>query len=364
MGEDRTTIQNRMLSGIPEEYDTSEGSFFYDAVKPIAVELETAYQQLEEILDRGFGETAMGEWLDKKVAEQGVYRKKPTKATTIVTITGSEGAIIHIGDKVASDTATFICMETKTIDATRQVNILVECEVYGSAGNVPKGTIKSFPLTLSGLASVTNGNAVTNGYPGETDDELRQRYFDKIRTPSTSGNKYHYKNWAKEYPGVGDAKVLSYEELLTVAPETTPGTVKVVIIESDRTGAELELVGKVFDYIEERRPIGAKVIVESAKEVKIHIKASFVVDGNYTQEEAKTNMERKMKEYFRSIAFQKPYVSYAILGSLLLEAEGVLEYSNLTIGFFDESTSTIRWGMENISIKDDEVPVLGGITFE
>ncbi|MBB6217503.1 putative phage protein gp47/JayE [Anaerosolibacter carboniphilus] len=364
MLEDRSTIQNRMLSGIPEEYDTSEGSFFYDAVKPVAVELEAAYQQLGEILDKGFAETAMGEWLDKKAAEQGVYRKKPTKATTVVTITGSEGAIVNIGDKVASDTATFICKETKTIDATGQVNVMVECEEYGSAGNVPKGAIKSFPLTLTGLTSVTNGNPVTNGFPGESDEELRQRYFDKVRTPATSGNRYHYKNWAKEYPDVGDAKVLSYEELLAAVPETPPGTVKVVIIDSDRTGAEPELVDKVFDYIEELRPIGAKLIVESAKEVKIHIKASFVVDGNYTQEEGKANMEQKMKEYFRSIAFQKPYVSYAILGSLLLEAEGVLEYSNLTIGFVDESTSTIRWGMENISIKDDQVPVLGGITFE
>ncbi|SNT18601.1 Uncharacterized phage protein gp47/JayE [Anaerovirgula multivorans] len=356
MTEDRLTIQNRMLSDIPEEYDTTQGSFFYDVVKPIAIELETAYCQADTILNKGFAETAAGEWLDRKTAEQGISRKQPTKATTVVVITGSEGAIVHEGDKVASDTAAFFSKETKTIDASEQVEVLVECEVYGSAGNVPKGAIKYFPVTLSGLTGVINPEAVTNGYPGESDEELRQRYFDKVRTPTTSGNKHHYKNWAKEITGVGDVKVFPLAE--------GPGTVKVVIINNDKTGADQQLVEQVANHIEELRPIGASVTVESAVEVPVYIKASFILDNNYTLEEAQLNMKEKVKEHFRSIAFSKLYVSYAILGSVLIETEGILEYSDLTIGTWDDGISDIKWGMENIPINDDQVPVLGGITFE
>lgn len=40
----------------------------------------------------------------------------------------------------------------------------------------------------------------------KSDDELRDRYFEKVSLPATSGSKYHYEQWAKEISGVGDAK--------------------------------------------------------------------------------------------------------------------------------------------------------------
>ena len=48
---------------------------------------------------------------------------------------------------------------------------------------------------------------ITGGYDAETDDELRRRYFEKVRSLVTFGNKYHYINWAKEVVVVGDANV-------------------------------------------------------------------------------------------------------------------------------------------------------------
>lgn len=64
----------------------------------------------------------------------------------------------------------------------------------------------------------------------ETDDELRARYYIKIQTPATSGNAYHYRLWSKEVSGVGDAKVYPLWN--------GNGTVKVLIIDSNKTGAE------------------------------------------------------------------------------------------------------------------------------
>lgn len=87
-----------------------------------------------------------------------------TKATGYVTIKGSEGAIITIGDKVASDTLDFTAQEEKTIDATGEVVVLVECDQEGSIGNVPVGAIKYFPVTIQGLDEVTNNQAFTTGY--------------------------------------------------------------------------------------------------------------------------------------------------------------------------------------------------------
>lgn len=345
MADSKEVIQARLLSNISDEYDKTEGSFFYDAEMPLSIELENAYDEQESILDKGFVDTATGEYLDKKVAEQGIYRKQATHATTTVTITGSVGANIIEGDKVASDNATYEFMESKTIEDTGQTTVNVQCTQLGTMGNVPVGAIKYFPVTLSGLVSVTNNVAVTNGYDGESDEELRQRYYTKVQTPSTSGNKYHYLNWAKEITGVGDAKVFSLWN--------GNGTVKVVIINSNKCSADSTLINEVFTHIENNRPIGATVTVISAIEKTINVSVSLVIDtNNYTIEGVTTAIENALTDYFKSIAFVETYVSYAKIGNIIFDIKGVLDYSNLTVNN----------GTANITISDEEIPVLGGVT--
>lgn len=344
MADSKETVQARLLSNISDEYDKSEGLFFYDVEMPVSIELEKAYKEQEDILNKGFVETATGEFLDKKVTEQGIYRKQATKATGQVTVTGSIGALIKIGDKVASDNVNFTFIENKTIDNTGRATINVECEVAGSVGNVPIGAIKYFPKTLSGLISVTNPGAITNGYDQETDNSLRERYYTKVRTPATSGNKWHYLNWTKEVIGVGDAKVFPLWN--------GNGTVKVIIINSNKRAADSVLINSVSTHIEENRPIGATVTIVSAIEKIINVSVTLVIDANnYTIEQVKTNIENNITEYFKSIAFKDNYVSYAKIGNLIFDSNGVIDYSNLKI-----NNDTV-----NITIGDTEIPVLGGV---
>ena len=102
---------------------------------------------------------------------------------------------------------------------------------------VPIGAVNRFPVTLPGLVSVTNEEAASGGFDEETDDELRERYFEKVSLPATSGSKYHYVMWAKEVSGVGDAKCLPLWN--------GNGTVKVVIINADKGAASSELISAV-----------------------------------------------------------------------------------------------------------------------
>lgn len=345
MSDTSDVIINRMLLDISDTYDKSEGSFFYDSLKPVSIELESSYAKQDEILNNGFAKTATGEYLDKKVAEQGITRKPATKATTTVTITGIEGALINIGDRVASDLVEFLFTESKTVGASGSINVLVECEEVGSIGNVPVGAIKYFPVTLSGLNAVTNTSSVTNGYNGETDDELRQRYFEKVQTPGTSGNIYHYRNWAKEVVGVGDARV--------VPLWNGAGTVKVIIIDANKTGAEQTLIDNVAEHIEENRPIGASVTVISATELPINISATLTIDtANYTLQQVTTTIETNIINYLKDIAFVNTYVSYANIGNIIFTSQGVLDYSTLLVNA----------GTANITIDDDKVAVIGTLT--
>ncbi|WP_432406738.1 hypothetical protein [Wukongibacter sp. M2B1] len=53
MLETRETIQNRMLSNIAGQYDKTEGSFIYDAIKPVAIELENTNQKMWKVAGDG-----------------------------------------------------------------------------------------------------------------------------------------------------------------------------------------------------------------------------------------------------------------------------------------------------------------------
>lgn len=201
-------ILSRLLSDISDEFDKSVGSFFYDIDKPVAEIMAEIYKKVEGILKNGFALTATGKYLDVKVAEQGITRKPSTASTVVVTITGIPGSAVSVGDKVASDVLVFTSIENKTIGESETIDVMVQCDMPGTVGNIPIGAINRFPVTLPGLVSVTNSAPAEGGFDEESDEELRRRYFEKVSLPATSGSKYHYIMWAKEVSGVGDAKCI------------------------------------------------------------------------------------------------------------------------------------------------------------
>ena len=337
-------ILSRLLSEISDEFDKSVGSFFYDIDKPVSEELSKISDRVEEILKNGFALTATGTYLDSKVAEQGIKRKPATNSIVSVTVTGTPGSTISIGDKVASDTLVFTISEEIIIDETETATVTAICDTPGKVGNVPIGAINRFPVTLSGLVSVTNTVPATDGFDEESDDELRKRYFEKVSLPATSGSKYHYIMWAKEISGVGDAKCLPLWN--------GNGTVKVIIINSDKSTASEELISEVAQHIEDNRPIGAEVTVESAVPLVIDVSVSLVLNNGDDMETAKKNISETITAYLQKNAFSGTYISYARIGGCILNSEGVADYSDLLLN--NET--------DNIAIGETEVPVLGVVT--
>lgn len=337
-------ILSRLLSNISSEFDKSVGSFFYDVQKPSAIELESIYEKMEQILLNGFAATAKGSCLDSKVAEQGLTRKAATNSVGAVTVSGNVGYVISSGDKVASDTLVFTVLETKYIESTGSAIVSVECDTPGKAGNVPIGVINRFPITISGLVSVTNTVPTNGGFDEESDDELRERYFEKVSLPSTSGSKYHYVMWAKEVSGVGDAKCLPLWN--------GNGTVKVIIINADKQTASEGLIAEVAAHIEDNRPIGAEVTIESAVPLTINISVSLTLANGVTAESAKQKITEAVSSYLKKNTFAGTYISYAQIGGCILSVDEILDYNNLKV---NGSTS-------NITVPETSVPVLGVIT--
>ena len=75
------------------------------------------------------------------------------------------------------------------------------------------------------------------GFDAETDISLLERYMIAVQTPATSGNIYHYKQWARAVEGVGNSRIFPLWN--------GRNTVKVVIINDNQQPASSELVKKL-----------------------------------------------------------------------------------------------------------------------
>lgn len=327
------------------QYNTEPGSILYNMYNGAAKAHAKTQRKIDSILDNYFADTAEGEHLDRVCNKKNVFRKLETYSTGVAEVKGSEGATIRKGELVAFNDLTFEFTENKVVPVEGVVLVGIKCTEPGSIGNVKANTITSFPKTLPGLYEVTNKEPLTNGYDREDDESLRVRYYAVIRTPGTSGNLFDYQNWALSVTGVGGAYVIPRWQ--------GKGTVKVVIIDSNCTGAAEELTQAVFNYIETVRPVDVDVTVISAEEVAINISVNVDFIRAYNEQLIKNQINAVVTDYIKSCAFKRDYISIAKIGSLILDVDGVNDYDNLTIN-----------GVEgNASIEKHQVAVFGGIEF-
>ena len=343
MADSSITILNRILGNVDPAYDKNNGSFFYDINAPISIELSSAYKLVETIIARRNVETSTGDDLTRVCDEMGITRHVATFSSGSVVIKGITGAIINKGDLVASGLINFEIMTNATIPESGTITVAVQSKVLGAVGNVPVGAIKSFPRTLPGITEVTNPAPTTGGYDEETDESLKERYYIKVRTPGTSGNKYQYIAWAREVNSVGSAKCFPLW--------AGNGSVKVVIADTNKRGATQDLITNTFNYIESVRPIGATVTVISAIEKPCNITGTVTLSPGQTIEDVQTAFTSTLTAYLKSVAFNTTYISIAQVGNLLLDT-GIVDYIDLKINGVGEP----------LRLTEEEIAVIGSVT--
>ncbi len=347
---DTNTIIQNMKAQLKGVANKQEGSFASDVLQSAGMEIGRFYSYSDILFKNHFIGSAEGEFLDQKAEDYGISRKPANKSTGTLELTGTAGTEVPQGSIFYSDTAQFESVAPVTLTSgTVDVNII--CTVEGVGGNVPSGAINQTDIT--GVSSVTNPNPLTNGAEEETDVAFKSRILAKIRTPATSGNKHHYRNWALEVSGVGAARV--------VPLHAGAGTVKVLILNSQMDIAGSELVDAVKDYIgpdqngEGKAPIGATLTVESGVAKTINVSVDVDIEG-YSLSEVQDEIESNLISHFKEISFNNNYqgVSYARISDLIFNSKGVKDFQNLKINN----------GVVNIPLNTEEFPKLGtlGVT--
>ncbi len=360
-------IMQRMLGNVPHDLDKSEGSYIWDSLNPVAIELALAYINVQDFLRRGFVATTFGEYLKLRAAEDGVEIRAAVAATGTVEkgnplmVVGTPGSHFPAGIIVATpaDFATdtpsieFITTTEVALDEHGIGFADIEAAVPGKSGNVPAGSISILVKPVSGIISVTNNLPTSGGLDDEEDDFLKERIFEECQKEEGDGNLADYIIWAQEVPGVGNVVVDPLWQ--------GEGTVRVVILGLDGREAPQTTIDAVQEHLDPgsqglgrgKAPVGARVTVVTAT-VKI-INATIpglTVEAGYTLAQGQINAQNALGDYLKKIN-PGGLIRTKIAEAEIVNAPGVSDMGDLLLD----------GKRENIVLGSTELVALGSVSF-
>ena len=325
-------IKQRILNNTKTELSKIEGSFINNTISPISEELAKAYMNMEDILKLSFIEDTFYDFLDKRVGEFGVYRKQGTTAKGKLIATGQEGTYIPNGIILYSNGLQYAVLNDIVLPTDEMVEI--EAIEVGYKYNLEKDSVFTWLDDIEGLEGLTLAYDMTSGTDIEKDEELLARFKKVVSNPSTSGNIYHYEQWALECEGIGKAKVYPLWN--------GNGTVKVMVTGSNNKPVNEDLVNACKEYIESEMPIGCKLTVTTPTILEVNIRASIEIVEGYTIEEVIQDFNRELDNYIKNIDDE---LIYSKIYGILAKIEGVNDLIELKL---NDDTA-------NISVSEDKI---------
>lgn len=358
--QDETTIRSRIYERVPEDLDTSVGSYEYDALEPANIEFAIAYFMLRNIILLAFPQHSFGKWLTYAAAARGVYRNSAKYATGELLITGATGTKIPVGTKFSNvipqgstvKTKYYSTTEVAVIPESGEIRVDIVADEAGTGGNAFANEITLNIASVKNITSVTNEKAISNGVDEEKDESLLARLLEVARNQSASGNKKSYEIWAKEVSGVVEVDVIPLWN--------GPGTVKVIIV-GDGGKPIPELIEAVKEHLdpsdhegegEGRAPIGAVITVTTVENLIINVSISSIeVGSGYQQEQVKANVVKALTTSISGVNIGG-IVRLRAVEDAIKHAAGVVDFGKVMLNDIDA----------NIQIAAHLKPVLGEVS--
>lgn len=354
-------ILSNMLSYVSDrnsELDTREGSIIYTALAPIALELETAYHEMDMILEETFLETASKEYLVKHGDQLGLELNEATCGH----YKGEFNVDVEIGSRFNLDKFNYNVID-KLSDPTEGNPYYVfelVCETAGSEPNTYFGDLT--PITyVAKLSYAKLTSVITYGEDEEDTEVFRYRLQTHIKNPPINGNLAYYNELLNEYDGVGKYRI-------------TPlwngaNTVKVTILNSENTPASDELVAEVQEYLDPNSegmgngqiPLGAMVTVDTVSSTPVTISCTLTLKDGYNEVVIVESVKTSINEYLESLALDESTVSYMRIMAAIYNTDGVGYVQSLTVEVngvvmnpeADEFISTTTIGDNEIGVLNE-----------
>ena len=352
MYEDQTyeAILERTLNRVATDVDKREGSLVMNAIAPISAEHSNVYILLNSIIQNGYADTAIREYLILRCKERGII---PYEATNAV-LKGKFNMEIPIGSRFNLNdlnykATTFI----ENVDSFFYYQM--ECESIGTEGNKYFGELSSIEYLNKDLV----GELVELLIPAEDEEateDLRARYLNSFESSAFGGNKQDYKDKTNALSGVGGTVV--------VPVWNGGGTVKLIIINSDYNVASDVLVASVQEAIDPApqgtgtgiAPIGHTVTVVSAVEKSIKIYCRLTFSEGYSWAQIEDKAIKAIEDYL--LEMRKMWDK----GSLVVRISQIENRLLNLDGVLDVADTSINGVEDNLSLAENELPIMGGVT--
>lgn len=330
--ETQEKILLRMLSRVASKYDKREGAIIFDSTAPTSVEFQNFFIELDVVLSEVFADTASREYLIKRCRERGIEPKPASYAVVKGSFTPTT-LEIPIGSRFSHGDYNYTVLK-KLEDGI----YTLQCETIGSEPNGVTGQL--IPIDyVNGLKTAEILEISILGEDEEETESLRARYFSSLQAEAFGGNEIDYKNKILSMSGVGGVKIYS------AAKWNGGGTVKAVIINSDKGVPTFELVNQVQTLIDPVTnsgegvgvaPIGHFVTVIGAYDTKVNIETTLTYEEGYSWSLVKANVETAIDDYFKELnsnwqKLDKITVRVAQLESRILNVEGVIDIQGTTL---------------------------------
>lgn len=361
-GSNPEEIQERMMNNLPADIDDMPGGFPYDFTMPTALEKSELIQfHLVRTLMLMFPMWAWDEWLDLHGRQKGISRKEANRASGYITFEGVSGTRIAAGFIVCtpatdvSSSLEFSVEEEVIIPEEGKVKVPIIAANGGIAFNTKAETVILMLRPIEGISRLYNEEDITGGTDEEDNESYRERIMEAYESEGTSniGNDADYKRWAKEVVGIGDC--------IVVPTWNGPGTVKLVLVDSNGRPANERLVKAVYNHImspddREKRlmPTGSADLTVVAADTKIisYGCTGLSYDSSTNIEQIESDFKDAIMKYYASAKLEN-IIRYNRVHSILTNLPGVLDFADLKIN--DEE--------KNIQLDQDEYPETGEVQF-
>lgn len=358
-------LMDQALDRVSEDIDKREGSIIYDALAPAMYQLSMTYIGLYNLLQDTFPTTAIGEYLDLKVLEQGLSRLEATKATKLGEFKDSNGKLMDVPISSRFSTISLDEQYYRVIEKRSDGIFILESESTGASANRYVGQL--LPVdNINGLGTATMSGVYISGRDEETDSELRDRYFQAVNEKAFAGNFAAYREESLKIKGVGAVQI--YPAF------AGGGTVGLQIVDDDNLPASAELITQVKNEFDPElsegggtgiAPIGHRVTVLTPSIETLDISVDVSYSAGIDEEEIKKQIKISIEKYISEVREAwgnhdelYNYVTYIYLARILvavLQTPGVNNAANIVV---NNSSHDI---VLNQTMNNNRVPVLGSI---
>jgi Baseplate J-like protein len=173
----------------------------------------------------------------------------------------------------------------------------------GSSGNKPANTVTNLKSSAAHVDKVRNYFPASGGSDTESLAELRARFPSELRHHDRAVTPEDYEDLAKAASRqVNRARCVPLYDLGAdpAGKRRVPGTVSLIILPHSldaRPDADTELLARVQDYVGERQPPTARLVVVTAEYVRIDVEAEVVVGDLADRGRVESQVIQALREF-------------------------------------------------------------------